>query len=137
MFRLEEIADELRDVVATLDAPTHSSRDAARLTKVAAEVERLGGAAKVLLARRAIDGNGWRNGNDAIVPEQWFARLSGCSESEARRALKMSERLPELPATEKKLRDGSLSLAQASICAEGAAAAPGAEGHLLLIAGKG
>jgi hypothetical protein len=51
--------------------------------------------------------------------------------------LKMSERLAELPATEKKLRDGSLSLAQASICAEGAAADPGAEPKLLSIAGKG
>jgi hypothetical protein len=136
MFRLEKIADELRDAVATLDAPTHSSRDAARLTKVAAEGERLFAAAKVLLARRAVDGNGWRNGNDAIVPEQWFARLSGCSESEARRALKMGERLADLPATEKKLRDGSLSLTQASICAEGAAADPRAEERLLHIAGK-
>jgi hypothetical protein len=137
MFRLEEIADELRGVVATLDAPTHSGRDAARLTKVAAEGEKLFAAAKVLFARRAVDGNGWRAGSDAILPEQWFARLSGCSESEARRALKMGERLADLPATENKLRDGSLSLAQASICAEGAAADPGAEPKLLSIAAKG
>ena len=52
-------------------------------------------------------------------------------------ALKMGERLEALPATEKKLRDGSLSLTQASICAEGAAADPGAEAHLLRIADKG
>ena len=92
--------------------------------KVAAEVERLGGAAKVLLARRAVDGNGWRNGSDAILPEQWFARLSGCSESEARRELQMSEKLAELPATEQKLRDGSLSLDQAALVADGASADP-------------
>ena len=77
MFRLEEIAEELRDAVATLDVPTHSSSDAARLTKVAAEVERLGGAAKVFLARRAVDGNGWRDGSDSILPEQWYAL--GCA----------------------------------------------------------
>ncbi len=93
MFRLEEIADELRDAVATLDAPTHSSRDAARLTKVAAEGERLFAAAKVLLARRAVDGNGWRNGNDAIVPEQWFAGCLGLLGVRSTRALKTGERL--------------------------------------------
>ena len=137
MFRLEDIADELREVVATLDAPTHSSRDAARLTEVAAEVERLGGTAKVLLARRAIDGNGWRNGSDSILPEQWFARLSGCSESEARRELRISEKLAELPATEAKLRDGSLSLDQAALVTRGATADPAAEAVLLRTARKG
>jgi hypothetical protein len=137
MFRLEEIADELRDAVATLDAPTHSSRDAARLTRVAAEGERLFAATKVLLARRAVDGNGWRHGSDAILPEQWFARLSGCSESEARRELRMSERLDDLPATEAMLREGSLSLDQAVLVARGAAADPTAETILLRTAQKG
>jgi hypothetical protein len=131
MFRLEKIADELRGVVATLDAPTHSSRDAARLTQVAAEGEKLFAAAKVLLARRAIDGNGWRHGSDAIVPEQWFARLSGCSESAARRELRMSETLTDLPATEQRLREGSLSLDQAALVTRGASADPGAEARLL------
>jgi hypothetical protein len=137
MFRLEEIADELRGVVATLDAPTHSSRDAARLTEVAADVERLGAAAKVLFARRAVDGNGWRSGSDAILPEQWFARLSGCSESEARRELRISEQLDALPATEAKLREGSLSLNQAALVTRGANADPSAERRLLRTARKG
>jgi hypothetical protein len=129
MFRLEEIADELRDVVATLDAPTHSSRDAARLTSVAADIERLGGAAKVLFARRAVDGNGWRAGSDAILPEQWFARLSGCSESEARRELRISEQLDDLPQTEAKLREGEMRNLRAETERVVAAATDETTGH--------
>jgi hypothetical protein len=137
MSRLDCIADELRTVVRDLDPASLLPRDAARLTEVAAEVERLGAAAKVLLARRAVDGSGWRGSTDAIVPEQWFSRISGCTETEAGRALKMTERLSDLPATEKMLREGGLSLTQAAICAQGAAADPTAEQSLLRIAEKG
>ena len=137
MVRLEEIADELRTIAASVEPRELAARDAATLTNVAADAERLCAALKVLFARRAVDGNGWRARTDAVVPEQWYARLSGCSESEARRALKLTERLEALPATEAKLRDGSLSLAQAAICAEGATADPSAEDRLLRIAGKG
>jgi hypothetical protein len=137
MSKLDRIAEELRAVVRDLDPATHMPRDAARLASVAAEIERLGAAAKLLLARRAVDGNGWRGTTDAIVPEQWFSRISGCTETEAGRALKMTEQLADLPATEKRLRDGGLSLTQAAICAEGASADPGAEQSLLRIAEKG
>jgi hypothetical protein len=137
MSRLDRIAEELRTVVRDLDPATHMPRDAARLAAVAAQVERLGAAAKVLLARRAVDGNGWRGSTDAIVPEQWYSRISGCTETEAGRALKMTERLADLPATEKMLRGGGLSLTQAALCAEGASADPTAEQSLLRIAEKG
>jgi hypothetical protein len=137
MSRLDRIAEELRAVVRDLDPATLMARDAARLTEVAAEGERLFAAAKVLLARRAVEGNGWRGETDAIVPEQWYSRISGCTEAEAGRALKMTERLAELPAIEKMLRDGGLSLTQAAICAEGATADPTAEHSLLRIAEKG
>jgi hypothetical protein len=136
MFRLYEIADELQDLASSVEPREFSSRDAAQLATTAAKVERLGAAFKVLFARRAVDGNGWRAGSDAILPEQWFARLSGCSESEARRELRMSEKLAELPATEKKLRDGSLSLDQAALVTRGASADPGAEARLLRTADK-
>jgi hypothetical protein len=137
MSKLDRVVEELRIVVRDLDPALVMPREAARLAGVAAEGERLFAAAKVLLARRAVEGNGWRGGSDAIVPEQWFSRISGCTETEARRALKMTERLADLPATEKMLRDGGLSLTQAAICAEGAIADPGAEQSLLRIAEKG
>jgi len=137
MFRLEEIADELREIAAGVEPREFAGADAARLTATAAEAERLCAAIKVLFARRAVDGNAWRRGSDAILPEQWFARLSGCSESEARRELRMSEKLAELPATEAKLRDGSLSLDQAALVTRGASADPTAETVLLRTARKG
>jgi len=136
MFRLNEIADELQDLASGVEPREFSSRDASRLAATAAKVERLGAAFKVLFARRAVDGNGWRAGSDAILPEQWFARLSGCSESEARRELRMSEKLADLPVTERKLRDGSLSLDQAALVTRGASADPRAEARLLRTADK-
>jgi hypothetical protein len=137
MFRLEEITDELRDLAARVDPREFAGRDAAALTATAADVERLGAALKVLFGRRAVEANSWRTGSDAIVPEQWFARLSGCSESEARRELRISEQLDALPATEAKLRDGSLSLNQAALVTRGAVADPSAEKRLLRTASKG
>jgi hypothetical protein len=68
MSRLDRIAEELRTAVRDLDPATLMPREAARLTKVAAEGERLFAAAKVLLARRAVDGNGWRGCTDAMSP---------------------------------------------------------------------
>ncbi len=53
MFAIEVIAEELRAESRRLDYATFDGRDAARLTEVCAEIERLGAAAKVLFARRA------------------------------------------------------------------------------------
>jgi hypothetical protein len=137
MSKLDRIAEELRQIAASVEPREYAGRDAARLTGVAAEVERLAAALKVLFARRTVDANCWRTGSDAISPEQWYSRISGCTEAEAGHVLKMTERLPDLPATEKMLRDGGLSLTQAAICAEGASADPTAEQSLLRIAEKG
>jgi hypothetical protein len=137
MFRLEEIAGELRDVVADLDPATYDGRDAARLTKVAAEVERLGAAARLLFGRRAVDTRGWLGGSSAATSEQWFAQISGCSEGAARQALITADRVAELPATEAKLRDGTLSVSQAAIVSHGASLDPTSEPKLLRLAGRG
>jgi hypothetical protein len=137
MFRLDEIADELREIATGVEPREFACTDAARLTATAAEAERLCAALKVLFARRAVEGNAWRDGTDAIVPEQWFARLSGCSEAEARRELRTSEKLAELAATEKSLREGLLSLDQAALVSRGATADPTAEKRLLRTARKG
>ena len=131
MFAVEVIAEELREVVAGLEPDTFAGRDATRLTEVCAEGERLFAAAKVLFARRAANTNGWRRDSQARSEEQWLARTSGCSEGQARDALKTAERLKELPATEQGLRDGSLSQSQASIVAKAAATNPDAEQRLL------
>ncbi|HEY8218350.1 MAG TPA: hypothetical protein VIH82_14525 [Acidimicrobiia bacterium] len=137
MFRLEELAGELRDVVAALDPAVYDGRDAARLTRVAAEGEKLFASAKLLLAQRAVETRGWIGGSSAGSSEQWFAQISGCSEAQAREALATADRITELPATEAKLRDGSLSVSQASLVSRGASLDPGAEPKLLKIADRG
>jgi hypothetical protein len=137
MFKLESIAAELRDVVAQLDPAIYDGRDAARLTQVAAEVEKLGASAKILLARRAAETRGWVGGSSAASSDQWLAQVSGCSAGAAREALATVERIAGLPATEAKLRDGTLSLGQASLVSRGAAVDPTAEPKLLRLAGRG
>jgi hypothetical protein len=137
MFRLEELASELRDVVAEIDPATYDGRDAARLTKVAAEVERMGAAARLLFGRRAVETRGWVAGSSAATSEQWFAQLSGCSDAQAREALATADRVAELPTTEAKLRDGSLSVQQAALVSRGATLDPTAEPKLLRVAGRG
>ncbi|MEX2256671.1 MAG: HNH endonuclease signature motif containing protein [Acidimicrobiia bacterium] len=131
MFTLDRIATELRDTVAALDPATYAGRDAARLVEVAAQGERLFAAAKVLLAKRAVDASSWRTTSHAATPEQWFANVSGTSEHTARQALQTADRVADLPATETKLRDGSLSIAQATQVTLAASVAPESESSML------
>jgi hypothetical protein len=131
MFEIERIAEDLSRVVAGMDPACLDGRDAARLTEVAAEGEKLFGAAKALLARRAAETRAWARNSRATTPEQWLAKASGCTEGAARDVLATAQRLTELPATAEKLRSGELSLAQAAQVTAGAIADPGAEQRLL------
>jgi len=138
MFEIETIAAELRDLSQALDYETFDGRDAARLTEVAAEVERLGAAIKIGYARRAVETNAWRTRDPvALLPEDWFAKLSGCSTWQARDALKTAERLKDCPKTEQQVRKGNLSTQQASAISKAAALDPDAEGGLLRTAKRG
>jgi hypothetical protein len=122
MFEIETITAEVRDHMAALDYETFDGRDAARLTEVAAEAERLCAAIKIGYARRAVDTNGWRTGGRvSLLPGDWFARLSGCSTWQARDALQTAQRLEECLGTAQQVRSGSLSLQQASTVAKAAA----------------
>jgi hypothetical protein len=131
MFEIERITRDLREVVAGLDPACLAGRDAARLTEVAAEGEKLFGAAKALLAKRAADTNAWRSRSHAASPEQWLAKATGSTEHAARETFATTQRLRELPATEEQLRNGELSLQQAAHVTAGAAADPSAERQLL------
>jgi hypothetical protein len=131
MFKIEQIATDLREVVAGLDPARFEGRDAARLTEVAAEGERLFGAAKALLATRAAETNSWRQRSHAATSEQWLAETSGCSEGAARETFATAQRLTELPATEEQLRAGELSMQQAAHVTAGASKDPASEQRLL------
>jgi hypothetical protein len=131
MFAIEVIAEELRDVVAGLEPDTFAGHDAAHLTEVCATGERLFATAKALFAKRAVDTDGWRRDSQAASEDQWLAMTSGCSQGQAREALNTAARIKELPATEERLRDGSLSMSQASLVSKAATADPAAERRLL------
>jgi len=131
MFEIERIAEDLSKVVAGMDPACLEGRDAARLTEVAAEGEKLFGAAKVLLAQRAAETRAWARSSRAATPEQWLAEASGCTEGAAREALVTVQRLTSLPATAEKLRAGELSVVQAAHVSAGATTDPTAEQRLL------
>jgi hypothetical protein len=83
----------------------------------------------VLFAKRAVATNGWVAGSHAASAEQWLADISGTTEFQARDALKTAERLEDLPATEAKLRDGSLLRALEPLAKTGFDEARKAEHH--------
>jgi hypothetical protein len=126
MFEIERIIHDLREAVAGLDPVRLEGRDAARLTEVAAEGEKLFGAAKALLAKRAADTDAWRCRSHAASAEQWLAEATGSSEGAARETFATTTRLAGLPTTEEKLRSGELSLQQAAHVTAAASADPGA-----------
>lgn len=127
---LERAVEAVRHAVRALEPARLAGSDAARLTAVAAEGERLLGTAKALLARRADETRAWRGGRAASV-EQWLAETSGCSEGTAREALATAQRVETLPETRDRLLDGRLSIGQAALVSAGAAVDPEAEAHLL------
>jgi hypothetical protein len=131
MFKIELAAELVHEAVTELEPARLQGCDAARLTEVAALIERLGATAKMLLAQRTAETNAWRRASHAATSEQWLAHMSGCTEGAAREVFATAHRLGELPATAQKLRSGELSLAQAAQVSAGAMADPGAEQPLL------
>ncbi len=134
MFEIERITHDLRETVAELDPARLDGRDAARLAEAAAEGAKLLDTATAMLAKRAADTNAWRSRTHAASPEQWLAEATGTSEAAAREMFATTTRLSELPATEKQLRAGDLSLQQAAHVTAGASADPSSEQRLLATA---
>ena len=134
MNTLERVTEELRDYAAAFDPNTYSGADAARLTEIAARGKRLYETIELLFAKRAVDTNGWRRSSHAASSEQWLATVTGSSEHTAREALRVADRLTELPATADKLRAGDLSLVQAQHVTRAAVLDPAAESRLLRVA---
>ncbi len=135
--RLPDIADELREYATTVEAEYFDGRDAARLAGVAAEIERLGAALRLLFGQRAVATSGWVHGTNATRPEEWYARLAGISDHRAVKDLQIADRLKECSKTEEKLRDGSLSRDQAERVTSAAASDPEAESKLLDVIEQG
>lgn len=135
MHRIERITEQLREVVTDLDAARLEARDALRLTRVAAEAERLAAAAKALCARRCVETGVWKTDAAARVPAatpaEWLADVSGSGIGPAQDTLKVLEALPECGSTDTALRSGRISIAAAREVTAAAAVDHGAEQRVL------
>ena len=136
MFEIERIANRMRSNLEATDADCLTGRDALRLVRAAAELERLAGTAKALFARRCVDTGVWVTDREArvpaVTPAEWLADVSGSALGVARDALAVSEALHHGSATDRALRSGALSLTAArEVTAAGAVGGDAAERRVL------
>lgn len=111
-----------------LDAST-----AAGMVELFGEASKVCSAVTTLLAGRVAQTKVWARAG-ARTPAEWVSRATGAPMGQAIGILETAERLAELPATERALRSGALSAAQARSITEAAAMDPGVEAELLAAA---
>lgn len=126
---------DLQRVVTDLDPAVRTTSDAAELLTELARIERIASGARTLLAQRAADADRWRTDGEKS-PEDWLARQTGGSKTDARRTLRTSQHLADLDETRQALSEGRLSTRQAETVAAAAVADPRAEGDLLAAAAR-
>ncbi len=141
MDRWTRIAAELKEAVDGLDPARLDTRDALRIARTAAELERLAATAKALAARRCATSGAWARDLEsrvpAVSPAEWLADLSGSSIGVARDTLAVTEGLHEGSATDRALRSGTLSLTAArEVTAAAAVGGETAERRVLRAAEK-
>lgn len=108
--------------------------DADDLWEAFDRIERLASSAKTLLAVRVEASEEWKRAGARSAAEH-LAKLSGTSTTEARRMLETSRRVADLPVVAGALQRGELSKAQVDVIAGAAAADPGAQARLVVVAG--
>ncbi|MGH2747830.1 MAG: hypothetical protein ACRDKB_07895 [Actinomycetota bacterium] len=133
--RVDRAIAALKDAVANLDPEVLEAQTSLRLVEKFAEAERLAAAGKALAAKRVAQSGAWKK-SGARTPAHWMAHKTGTSVGQALGVLETAQRLPDLPKTDRAVRSGRLSEAQAREIASAAAASPSAEGELLEIAKK-
>jgi len=132
--RVEAVVEELAGIVAGLHPDAVPLADAAGCWAVFDRLERLAGAAKVLLARRVDESGVWRTAGFADAAS-FLAAQAGTAVGTARAVVAASRQLRGLPACEDALRAGRVSVAQAAVIADAATANPAAERRLVETAG--
>ncbi len=121
---------EIRGFLADAEPELFSCDDAAWVTAMGAEIERLGVAVKTLFAARGAQGSVWKDAGHRSAAH-WLAEKSGVALGEAVDTLKTAEALGSLPLTVDALRAGQLSSVQAREITAVAAAHPSTEGTLI------
>jgi Domain of unknown function (DUF222) len=126
----------LADLCAALDPESIPLDDAGEVYASLARMERLVSGAKVRMASRVAQSDGWRRSGHRSAAE-CLARLSGTTTGAAHAELATSKHVTELPGTAGALRRGELSASQAAAIADAAAVDQSAEGRLLETARRG
>ena len=132
---LSAVRDELKALVAGLDADVLTGTDAADAARLFAEVSRLAAAGTTLVMRRVDECGVWRGGYSSAAA--WLAAQTGDRLGEAVAVVDTAARLADAPATADRLRAGELSVASARQVAVAAAADPASEARLLGVAARG
>lgn len=138
--RVRGLAGELAGLVGALDAHALAGlagRDAADLTRVFAEIERLAGAGKTLAAGRVAESGHYRVAGFPSA-QQWLAGVTRDGAGEAGRTIATAAHLAgaELAPTRAAFVGGGLTAAQAGEIATAAARAPGEQARLLAMAAR-
>jgi hypothetical protein len=135
LSRLTEVADTLRDALASLDPERLSGTDADRALSAFAEVERLAAAGRILAARRVESSNVWRRSGHRSAASH-VAEATGTGIGPAISTLETARHLTSLPATDEAVRQGTLSESQVKEIAGAAIVQPDAEESLVEAAGQ-
>jgi 5-methylcytosine-specific restriction endonuclease McrA len=121
--RIESAVAVIEEELRTLDAEITDRGWARRLLAVCSRGERICAGVVAMVARR-------------IGDPQLVAREAGVSVGRARAIVGLSDRLHDTPALGDAIRDGSLSLDQATEIAKAESAAPGCAADLVEVAGR-
>jgi hypothetical protein len=136
LVELQEMARELRRELGRIEPDRVTTSQAAAILEAAAEVERLAGSLKLLVASRACKSRKWA-AEGHRSPASWIAEKSKGSFGDALSTLETSRRLRELSDTADALRSGELSRSQAKEVTEAASTDPNAQRDLLQVASEG
>ncbi len=129
------LLSEIEAYVGSLDPEAFAPEDVPVVVSRLARAEKLCGAGKLLMARRASKLQaGSRSGQTSSA--KWLAEASGIDLGRARQELETASRLGSQPEVESALRSGAISPTQAALIAPAVEADPGAARSLISTAGS-
>jgi hypothetical protein len=134
LCELQHLVERARRCVRTFDAETTSGPEALATVEAFVALERLATSGRLLAAARLDETGAWVGDGTHRDIEGFLAAASGTSVGAARGAMATARRIPQQPAVERALRDGSLSGAQVEAITAAVAADPTAETDLLALA---
>src|SRR5205814_230547 len=128
--RLSELRGALERYALDVDVATFSAVDASLALAHATAIKNMATTVEALFADRAAESNEWKRAGERSAAHH-LAKKTGTGVGNAASTLETAKRLKKLPNTAAAARKGDLSPQQASMIADAASAAPGAEGRLL------